>query len=446
MNWKPSSWAGSRPSLLALTNKDTFLAPESRLSFAKLELYRIWRIRRIISFFMLLIISLWLILRRTSSKTTLRQIPVEMDSNVKSYYYGDEYDKDAWVESNGRRFSVLGKDELFGDLSKQKQTCDDQLIADFLEPDDKTKNVLSDSQILTVQYSYQRFMKADIPLWGDMSTKYKGRGIVIVVRDHGEALRALRGVDIIHSLNVNIAIELHYDPAVISQKLLVAFMGYSVRLVDKTQYDENFEISGSDFANHKTLAQLYALVNSNCLECIILDPNDLVLTDPTYLFDSARFVKFGAIFFPSNYKKSTLDLWWKLINKPCVDEFRQLSTPVLVNKAVKWRSIMLALHFAKQTNIFSGSLISDDLLRMGCMAANEGYSMLDITRGFLATKNADMELCGHLQVLFDANGRPVFAVAAYQNSMQGKKDKINNPFELLISTNSTDGFFQMDKQ
>lgn len=87
-------------------------------------------------------------------------------------------------------------------------------------------------------------------------------------------------------------------------------------------------------------AKPYAIYNSRFESVLFLDSDNIPVRDPTYLFDSAEFTKFGAMFWPDFWRPAVdtpfnvheQSALWQLLDMPFIDMFEQESGQLLVNK------------------------------------------------------------------------------------------------------------------
>ncbi|GAB9465228.1 hypothetical protein Gpo141_00002643 [Globisporangium polare] len=87
-------------------------------------------------------------------------------------------------------------------------------------------------------------------------------------------------------------------------------------------------------------AKPYVVYHTRFESVLFLDSDNIPLRDPTHLFDSREFVKFGTLFWP-DFWKPALDnpfnvheqsALWQLLDMPFIDMFEQESGQLLVNR------------------------------------------------------------------------------------------------------------------
>ncbi|KAI9361184.1 mannosyltransferase putative-domain-containing protein [Zopfochytrium polystomum] len=108
-------------------------------------------------------------------------------------------------------------------------------------------------------------------------------------------------------------------------------------------------------------AKVFSILASSFEEVLFLDPDNYVLRDPTYLFETQTYRKHGSIFWPDfPVRKKGLAVWdilemqgrfWKEL------EFE--TGQIVINKRASWRGLMMTVHISKESNFYFRHFLGD---------------------------------------------------------------------------------------
>lgn len=145
----------------------------------------------------------------------------------------------------------------------------------------------------------------------------------------------------------------------------------------------------------------YAVVHSAFREVLFLDADCYPARDPTFLFDWPRFREWGSIFWPdveSSRGLFTPELW-ALFGVPPETRMPFESGQLLVNKALCWRELNLALHYNAQADFTYRILWGDkDTFLVAWRRLGRDYGMLWPSSGWDT----------HTILQYDDRGEPLF--------------------------------------
>ena len=97
----------------------------------------------------------------------------------------------------------------------------------------------------------------------------------------------------------------------------------------------------------------YAITHSRFREVLLLDADNVPVADPTFLFDTPQFAKYGAIFWPDFGRLAPTRQCWKLFGDiPYRDEPEFESGQIVLDKARHWDCLMLCHWYMQHSNDF----------------------------------------------------------------------------------------------
>uniref|UniRef100_K3WIB1 Uncharacterized protein n=1 Tax=Globisporangium ultimum (strain ATCC 200006 / CBS 805.95 / DAOM BR144) TaxID=431595 RepID=K3WIB1_GLOUD len=182
-------------------------------------------------------------------------------------------------------------------------------------------------------------------------------------------------------------------------------------------------------------AKPYTIYHSRFESVLFLDSDNIPVRDPTYLFDSPEFTKFGAMFWP-DFWRPALDTpfnvqeqsaLWQLLDMPFVDMFEQESGQVLVNKSMSAAAMSKLMFYSDNVP----RLLTDwelvygdkDLFRLAWLNTSTPFYFIQHTLalGGLYDKDEDF-FCGISMIQRDPAGDFIF-LHRNQAKLSGRRDQ-----------------------
>jgi FkbM family methyltransferase len=96
----------------------------------------------------------------------------------------------------------------------------------------------------------------------------------------------------------------------------------------------------------------YALLHSSFKEVLLLDSDNVATRDPTFLFDTAEYKEYGAIFWPDYGRLAKRKAIWKLSGIQYRNEPEFESGQMVVNKEKCWKAANLAFWYNDHSEFF----------------------------------------------------------------------------------------------
>jgi Mannosyltransferase putative len=96
----------------------------------------------------------------------------------------------------------------------------------------------------------------------------------------------------------------------------------------------------------------YALANCRFREVVLLDADNVAVSDPARLFDSEEYAASGALFWPDVQRLSPTNAIWDLCQTPYRSEPAWESGQVVVDKARCWAALQVAWHMNDHSDVF----------------------------------------------------------------------------------------------
>ncbi len=120
----------------------------------------------------------------------------------------------------------------------------------------------------------------------------------------------------------------------------------------------------------------YAMLHSPFEEVLLLDSDNVITRDPTYLFDCREYQNTGAIFWP-DYGRLAVDREiWDLTGIPYRDEPEFETGQILVNKSKCWHALNLTMWINEHSDFWYKYIYGDkDTFHMAWRKIGQEYSM-----------------------------------------------------------------------
>jgi hypothetical protein len=150
-----------------------------------------------------------------------------------------------------------------------------------------------------------------------------------------------------------------------------------------------------------------ALMYTDLEEVLLLDADSTPVRDPAFLFDDARYLATGTIFWPDYWVTPQENPIWDILGILPRSELEQESGQLLVNKATAWTALTLLQHF--QSNLYYSLLNGDkDTFRFAWIASGTPYTMVPTYPAAIGQRAPDGNFCGHTMGQHDLDGDILF--------------------------------------
>jgi alpha 1,2-mannosyltransferase len=149
-----------------------------------------------------------------------------------------------------------------------------------------------------------------------------------------------------------------------------------------------------------------AIINSEFEEVLFLDADNIPMSNPAALFDSAEYQSTGALFWPDFWQTATENPIWSILNLS-PSGFEQESGQLVINKKTSWMALHLAFFLAKDSTF--QQLVNGDkeAFRLAFLATATPFFMVQTPVASAGTLT-DGAFCGHTMVQHDVLGEALF--------------------------------------
>ncbi|KAI9340168.1 mannosyltransferase putative-domain-containing protein, partial [Zopfochytrium polystomum] len=108
-------------------------------------------------------------------------------------------------------------------------------------------------------------------------------------------------------------------------------------------------------------AKVFAILASSFEEVLFLDPDNFVIRDPTYLFETRTYRKYGSIFWPDfPIRKSGIGVWDILEMEGRFWRELEFETgQIVINKRASWRGLIMAMHISAEARFYFRHFLGD---------------------------------------------------------------------------------------
>ncbi|GAB9471928.1 hypothetical protein Gpo141_00009124 [Globisporangium polare] len=182
-------------------------------------------------------------------------------------------------------------------------------------------------------------------------------------------------------------------------------------------------------------AKPYTIYHSRFESVLFLDSDNLPARDPTYLFGTPEFQKFGAIFWPDFWRPSLDTVFnvqeqsalWQLLDMPFIDMFEQESGQVLINKTASANAMHKLMFYSANVP----RLLTDwelvygdkDLFRLAWLNTSTPFHFVQHVLALAGLYDKDEDFfCGVAMVQRDPQGDIVF-MHRNQEKLSGRRDQ-----------------------
>ncbi|KAL9091616.1 MAG: hypothetical protein Q9159_001354 [Coniocarpon cinnabarinum] len=236
-------------------------------------------------------------------------------------------------------------------------------------------NLRNESEITSHRNDWQRFILEDAIPWSQVSDQFSGRGIVIVAGNERSLKRTFVLLRMLNHFNASLPVEIHHhgtEELSTHNKTALKSTFRNVSFSDLEDPTQPVTTSAKGFINYNL--KTAALLNSRFAEPLLLDSDNLPVSDPAVLFTSSTYKTYGSIFWPDIARTRPENPIWALSNTPCsMSEYEQESGQLLVNKSKFWYHLQLAKYWS-DSEYYSEFLLGDkDTFRFAWHALRTEY-------------------------------------------------------------------------
>jgi len=229
---------------------------------------------------------------------------------------------------------------------------------------------------------------------------FSGRGIVMCAGGLSYFTCAWIAIRKLRALGCQLPIELWHAGNELSPDIIQELEQYNVSCRDFFDYD-NIGLKGC-------MLKPLSIVRSSFKEVFFLDADNICVSDPTFLFETAAYKEYGAIFWPDFWKTAKDNPIWKIIGIPYEDTFEQESGQMVIDKERCWQPLNLSLYFNRLTDIYYRLLMGDkDTFRFAWRAFHQPFYMVQTPVATCGYMNGH-QFMGNTMVQHDLEGKILF--------------------------------------
>jgi alpha 1,2-mannosyltransferase len=200
--------------------------------------------------------------------------------------------------------------------------------------------------------------------------KYLGKGIVMTAGGISYFTCAWISIQRLRKLGNTLPIELWHLDGELSEEVIDMLEGIEGVVCRNFSDLGNWDLKGF-------MLKPLAIVGSQFEEILFLDADNVCLVDPTYLFDTMEYLKYGAIFWPDFWHTSPDNPIWSVIDSHDYLECEQESGQILINKSKCWKELFLCLYFNTNSKVYYRMLYGDkDTFKFAWKALRSPYHMI----------------------------------------------------------------------
>jgi len=120
----------------------------------------------------------------------------------------------------------------------------------------------------------------------------------------------------------------------------------------------------------------YALVNCRFREVVLLDADNIAVSDPAALFDSEEYAACGSLFWPDVQRLASNNGIWDVCQVPYRSELAWESGQVVVDKARCWAALQVAWHMNDHSDVFYQLVHGDkETFHLAWLMLDQPYAM-----------------------------------------------------------------------
>lgn len=238
--------------------------------------------------------------------------------------------------------------------------------------------------------------------------QFAGRGLVITATKV-DMVNVPVLLEILQSEGFNLPVEIWYSGEVDSEIIDVLSSAYKklvIKNVANYASAEDLQSTSTSQGEHVFQVKPLAIINSEFEEVLFLDADNIPMSNPAALFDSAEYQSTGALFWPDFWQTATENPIWSILNLS-PSGFEQESGQLVINKKTSWAALHLAFFLAKDSTF--QQLVNGDkeAFRLAFLATATPFYMVQTPVASAGTLT-DGAFCGHTMVQHDALGEALF--------------------------------------
>lgn len=227
------------------------------------------------------------------------------------------------------------------------------------------------------------------------ATTYSGRGVVICAGGVSYFAQAWVCIRMLRQLGCHLPVELWHFENELDSSMAKLLGELNVRCVNATERMKTAPMRNPLGWELKC----YAVLHSSFREVLSLDADNVPIVDPTYLFDTAQYTQYGAIFWPDYGQLDRKREIWDLCGVPYRSEPEFESGQMVINKETCWRALNLAWWYNDHSEFFYKYIHGDkDTFHLAWRRTGTEYAMVPHP-----IESLDGVMCQH-----DFDGRRIF--------------------------------------
>lgn len=233
-----------------------------------------------------------------------------------------------------------------------------------------------DEEIARKQAEWHAFIQRDLIPWKDVAGRFEGRGIVVCAGNERSARRLQVLLRMLKHFGTALPVEVHYfgdEELSASSREELAGLYPRVLFADLSAPDNVYKTKHDNFYINYNV-KLAALLNSRFAEPLLIDSDNVPVSDPSALFTSDTYRSFGSVFFPDIARTRPQNPMWAITNTPCrPDEYEVESGQLVVDKRRFWYHLQLAAFFGHDAYYQEFLLGDKDCFRFAWHALRTPY-------------------------------------------------------------------------
>jgi alpha 1,2-mannosyltransferase len=247
--------------------------------------------------------------------------------------------------------------------------------------------------------SWNEHMKTIPPYPGNFS----GRGIVICAGSVNYLTCAWVSITMLRRIGCALPVEVWFNENEINLEMIDALAEMNVVCKDVKDYTLRWR-------ELKTyMLKAFSILHSSFKEVLFLDADNNCVTDPSCLFDSEEFKKYGAVFWPDCWVTDKDNPIYTITDYHGPDPIEQESGQVLIDKERCWKEMNLCLYFNLNPQTYYMILLGDkDTFKFAWMALRTPFYMVERHMGYAGFIEPGLGFRGMTMVQHDPAGDILF--------------------------------------
>jgi len=203
--------------------------------------------------------------------------------------------------------------------------------------------------------------------------RFKGRGIVIC----GGGLKYFPCtwvcLNILRQVGCQLPVEVWYlGEKEMSRQMLELLSAQGAQCIDAEQVRER---NPARILNGWELKP-YALIHSRFEEVLLLDADNVPITDPEYLFDEPKYQQTGAVFWPDFGQLAPEEPIWEICRVNYREEPEFESGQIILNKGRCWKALQVTMHMNEYSDFYFSYILGDkETFHMAWRRLGQEYAM-----------------------------------------------------------------------